>query len=43
VNTTQVMVNDDADTENAFVAVLDALRDEDSSVALQSEGTAREV
>ena len=29
------MVNDNADTENTFVAVLDALRDQDCSVALQ--------
>ena len=35
MNTTQVMVNDNADTENTFVAVLDALRDQDCSVALQ--------
>jgi hypothetical protein len=35
VQTTQVMVNDNADTENTFVAVLDALRDEDCSVAPQ--------
>ena len=33
MKTTQVMVNDNADTENTFVAVLDALRDEDCSVA----------
>jgi hypothetical protein len=35
VNTTQVMVNDNAGTENTSVAVLDALRDQDCSVALQ--------
>ena len=35
MKTTQVMVNDNADTKNTFVAVLDTLRDEDCSVALQ--------
>ena len=40
---TQVMVNDNADTENTFVAVLDALRDEDCSVALQHRELQAEV
>ena len=35
MNTTQVMVNDNADTENTFVAVLDALGDQGCFVALQ--------
>ena len=43
MNTTQVMVNDNADTENTFVAVLDALRDQDCSVALQQRELQTEV
>jgi hypothetical protein len=43
VKTTQVMVNDNADTENTFVAVLDALRDQDCSVALQQRELQTEV
>ena len=33
MKTTQVMVNDNSDTENTSVAVLNTLRDEDTSVA----------
>ena len=43
MKTTQVMVNDNADTENTFVAVLDALRDQDCSVALQQRELQTEV